>query len=300
MSSKKSLKRKKNKKKSVKMPVATAVATPLPTAAAAPHSSSAPLATAVPLATTVPLATAAPLATASTLVENRERLLNKTKQESATVLREVLHDAAQKSRLYGKVGAAALRDPKVIAALQKILLTGGEHYAVLLEDFSILLSAFIEANTPTIERLTFLAADTIQNTLVNAAGGAVGAVPIFGDVVATAFEEFSDVNENALGALFRSIRTFPDLAEVFIKGVQNSARLIEGVQELGQDIDGVRSALDNLADKTDTNIANAIRSEHQPPAGKSKVGGRRKKTHRRKKTRRRKRRRKRRKKTRKK
>lgn len=221
-----------------------------------------------------------------TSVSNAEQLFDKTKMASSEVLKETLNQSAEKSRVYGRMAAIALRDPKFQEALGKVLTSGGEFSAVLLENLGELLGTLLEANAPAMQRLTFLAADTIQNTIVNLAGGAFATVPLFGDVLATAVEEFSDVNENALGALWVSLRTIPPVGQAFVKAVQKAGRSLDVLDNMAGEIHGVGIALDNLAGKADTAAATAVRATANlpPQAGGNKK--RRKKKTRRKKTRR--------------
>ena len=223
-----------------------------------------------------------------TSVSNAEQLFDKTKMASSEVLKETLNQSAEKSRVYGRMAAIALRDPKFQEALGKVLTSGGEFSAVLLENLGELLGTLLEANAPAMQRLTFLAADTIQNTIVNLAGGAFATVPLFGDVLATAVEEFSDVNENALGALWVSLRTIPPVGQAFVKAVQKAGRSLDVLDNMAGEIHGVGIALDNLAGKADTAAATAVRATtNLPQAGGNKKRKKKKTRRRRKKIRRR-------------
>ena len=224
-----------------------------------------------------------------TSVSNAEQLFDKTKMASGEVLKETLHKSAEQSRIFGRMAAVALRDPQFQEALGKVLTSGGEFSAVLLENLGELLGTLLEANAPAMQRLTFLAADTIQNTIVNLAGGAIGTIPGIGDVLATAIEEFTDVNENALGALWVSLRTIPPVGQAFVKAVQKAGRSLDVLDNMANEIHGVGVALDNLADKADAAAANAVRATANlsPQEGGNKKRRKKKTRRRRKKIRRR-------------
>ena len=113
-------------------------------------------------------------------------VLTKQQQRASEVLDAAVNATANQIRVGSKALAKVAQDPEAMKSLSETIEAVGNATAKVAENSGEITADMVEKFGPAFKQWVFAGSDMIQDTVFDAAMGVVGAVPVIGDVAATA------------------------------------------------------------------------------------------------------------------
>ena len=192
-------------------------------------------------------------------------VLTKNQQRASEVLDAAVNATAKQIRIGSKALAKVAQDPEAMKSLSETIEAVGNATAKVAENSGEITADMVEKFGPAFKQWVFAGSDMIQDTLFDAIMGIVGAVPVVGDVAATAGQILDSGNENFWQAYWAAWKAFPHAVNIAGKSVNKFGEAAEDFGKVGKPVDKLANNIGKLADNIDAEVAKAGK-------GKSKKG----------------------------
>lgn len=184
-------------------------------------------------------------------------VLTKQQQRASEVLDAAVNATANQIRVGSKALAKVAQDPEAMKSLSETIEAVGNATAKVAENSGEITADMVEKFGPAFKQWVFAGSDMIQDTLFDAIMGIVGAVPVVGDVAATAGQILDSGNENFWQAYWAAWKAFPHAVNIAGKSVNKFGEAAEDFGKVGKPVDKLANNIGKLADNIDAEVAKA-------------------------------------------
>ena len=198
-------------------------------------------------------------------------VLTKNQQRASEVLDAAVNATAKQIRIGSKALAKVAQDPEAMKSLSETIEAIGNATAKVAENSGEITADMVEKFGPAFKQWVFAGSDMIQDTLFDAIMGIVGAVPVVGDVAATAGQILDSGNENFWRAYWAGWKAFPHAVNIAGKSVNKFGEAAEDFGRVGKPVEKLANNIGKLADNIDTEVAKAGKSKSNT---RKQAGGR--------------------------
>ena len=198
-------------------------------------------------------------------------VLTKNQQRASEVLDAAVNATAKQIRIGSKALAKVAQDPEAMKSLSETIEAIGNATAKVAENSGEITADMVEKFGPAFKQWVFAGSDMIQDTLFDAIMGIVGAVPVVGDVAATAGQILDSGNENFWRAYWAAWKAFPHAVNIAGKSVNKFGEAAEDFGKVGKPVEKLANNIGKLADNIDAEVAKAGKSKSKT---KKQAGGR--------------------------
>lgn len=211
-----------------------------------------------------------------TRVQLSQEALRASREQSQKILDETAKHAAKGIRKGSQVLARISQDPEVQRKFADTIVKVGDAVAVVAENGGDIFAALVEKIGPAARTITFASSDLIQDSIGNIILGAVGTVPVVGDVAEAVGEEFIDANDSFWRSFMAIFKIFPDVMNIIQQGMTNTEQAIEVSDDLIRTMNELVMAVNNVSQNLETQSSKKI------SGGKRKNKTKKRKRHRKK------------------
>ena len=192
-----------------------------------------------------------------------------SREQSQKILDAAAKQAAKGIRKGSKALAKISQDPEVQRKFAETIVKVGDAVAVVAENGGDIFAALVEKIGPAARTITFASSDLIQDSVGNVILGAVGTVPVVGDVAEAIGEEFIDANDSFWRSFMALFKIFPDVMNIIQQGMTNTGQAIKVSDDLLRSMNELAMAVNN--------VSGNLESENSAPKNINaiKKGGRR-------------------------
>jgi len=173
--------------------------------------------------------------------------LTAKREISKAVLDRELKQNIKRIKKGTKALALISKNPEVQEELAETIEKVGNATAAVAANSGEILADFAEKMGPAIRTLTMAASDMVNDTIFNSAMGIVGAVPIVGDIVSTAGQEFKSTNENFWRSYWASMKAFPELVGIANRGIAGADESMDVIRSAQEQTGKLINAIDNVS-----------------------------------------------------
>ena len=198
-------------------------------------------------------------------------VLTKQQQRASEVLDAAVNVTANQIRVGSKALAKVAQDPEAMQSLAETIEAVGNATAKVAENSGEITADMVEKFGPAFKQWVFAGSDMIQDTLFDAIMGIVGAVPVVGDVAATAGQILDSGNENFWRSYWAAWRAFPHAVNIAGKSVNKFGEAAEDFGRVGKPVEKLANNIGKLADNIDAEVAKAGKSKSKT---RKQAGGR--------------------------
>ena len=198
-------------------------------------------------------------------------VLTKQQQRASEVLDAAVNATANQIRVGSKALAKVAQDPEAMKSLAETIEAIGNATAKVAENSGEITADMVEKFGPAFKQWVFAGSDMIQDTLFDAIMGIVGAVPVVGDVAATAGQILDSGNENFWRAYWAGWKAFPHAVNIAGKSVNKFGEAAEDFGRVGKPVEKLANNIGKLADNIDAEVAKAGKSKSKT---RKQAGGR--------------------------
>ena len=198
-------------------------------------------------------------------------VLTKNQQRASEVLDAAVNATAKQIRIGSKALAKVAQDPEAMKSLSETIEAIGNATAKVAENSGEITADMVEKFGPAFKQWVFAGSDMIQDTVFDAAMGVVGAVPVIGDVAATAGQVLDSGNENFWRSYWAGWQAFPHAVNIAGKSVNKFGEAAEDFGRVGKPVEKLANNIGKLADNIDAEVAKAGKSKSKT---KKQAGGR--------------------------
>ena len=217
-------------------------------------------------------------------VDASKEYLAQQKVKSLQILENATAKNADQIRKTARVIAELSKDPEVQKQFAETIVKVGEAIAAVAENSGETAENIAIALGPAFRSWSLAASDLAQDLLLNAGTGAVGAVPVVGDIVATAVQEFSSVNENFMRSFWAWFKMAPHLVEVAQISSENADQALDLASSAKHQMGMLTDAINRVAEQTEKKQKAEARQQLAPQQTGGKRRARSRRIHRRKKS----------------
>jgi hypothetical protein len=186
------------------------------------------------------------------------RVLNRQQEIASEAIDRAVQQTAAGIRTGGKALAAASRDPEVQKEFAITVEKVADALASVAENSGEITADMVEKFGPAFKEYTFAASDMIQDTIFDGAMGALGAIPVVGDIAATAGQVLDSGNENGWRTFWATFKAVPHMVDIAGKASEDAGEsmgIIRGTQaqmgKMSGAISDVAKAIENKAAKAE-------------------------------------------------
>lgn len=197
-------------------------------------------------------------------IQRANNVLTDNRNVSKAALDRSVKQAADAIRKYSRVIAVLSKNPEVQREFADTVVKVGDAIAALSLNYGEFLADFAEKMGPAVKTFTMAASDMVQDTIFNSAMGVVGAIPVVGDIVSTAGQEFNSANENFWTAYWAWVKTVPDLVSIMNKGVEGIDQNMDVIRSAQSQTNRLINAVDNISKSIDDDKITATRAISPP------------------------------------
>ena len=198
-------------------------------------------------------------------------VLTKQQQIASEVLDAAVNATANQIRVGSKALAKVAQDPEAMKSLSETIEAVGNATAKVAENSGEITADMVEKFGPAFKQWVFAGSDMIQDTLFDLIMGIIGAVPVVGDVGATAGQILDSGNENFWRAFWAAWKAFPHAVNIAGKSVNKFGEAAEDFGKVGKPVDKLANNIGKLADNIDAEVAKAGKSKSKT---RKQAGGR--------------------------
>ena len=216
----------------------------------------------------------------TTSVQVSQQALTRQQQIANDVLDEAVRKTADGIRSGSKALARVSQDPKVQEEFATTVVKVGDALAAVAENSGEITADMVEKFGPAFKQYVFAASDMIQDTVFDVAMGAVGAIPVVGDIASTAAQVLDSGNENGWRSFWATYRAVPHAVDIAGKAVTNASDNARVARETNQQFQKMTNAFNNVAKAVEMETAAGAkgnRTASAPAAGGGKTRKKRKK-----------------------
>ena len=198
-------------------------------------------------------------------------VLTKQQQRASEVLDAAVNATANQIRVGSKALAKVAQDPEAMKSLSETIEAIGNATAKVAENSGEITADMVEKFGPAFKQWVFAGSDMIQDTLFDVIMGIIGAVPVVGDVGATAGQILDSGNENFWRAFWAAWKAFPHAVNIAGKSVNKFGEAAEDFGRVGKPVEKLANYIGKLADNIDAEVAKAGKSKSKT---RKQAGGR--------------------------
>ena len=202
-------------------------------------------------------------------------VLTKQQQRASEVLDAAVNATANQIRVGSKALAKVAQDPEAMKSLSETIEAVGNATAKVAENSGEITADMVEKFGPAFKQWVFAGSDMIQDTVFDAAMGAVGVVPVVGDVLSTAGQVLDSGNENFWHSYWAGWKAFPHAVNIAGESVNKFGEAAEDFGKVGKPVNKLANNIGKLADNIGDEVAEAGSSKSKTRKRKNiKKGGR--------------------------
>ena len=215
-----------------------------------------------------------------TRVQLSQEALNASREQSQKILDAATKQAARGIRKGSVALAKISQDPEVQRKFAETIVKVGDAVAIVAENGGDIFAALVEKIGPAARTITFASSDLIQDSLGNVILGAVGTVPIVGDVAEAIGQEFIDTNDSFWRSFMAIFKIFPDVINIIQKGMNDTGEALRVSDDLLLSMNGLAKAVNNVSNNLENESTNNRKKigGHKYPKNKTKKNNRKKST----------------------
>ena len=197
-------------------------------------------------------------------VDASKEYLAQQKVKSLQILENATAKNADQIRNTARVIAELSKDPEVQKQFAETIVKIGEAIAAVAENSGEAAENMAIALGPAFRSWSLAASDLAQDLLLNAGTGAVGVVPVVGDIVSTAVQEFSSVNENFMRSFWAFFKMAPKLVEVAQISSENADQALDLASSAKHQMGMLTDAINRVAEQTEKKQKAEARQQFAP------------------------------------
>lgn len=185
--------------------------------------------------------------TSATGIQVSQQALNRQQQVASDVLDDALRKTADGIRSGSKALARVSQDPEVQKEFAITVEKVGDALAAVAENSGEITADMVEKFGPAFKQYVFAASDMVQDTVFDVAMGAVGAIPVVGDIASTAGQVLDSGNENGWRSFWATYQAIPHAVNIAGRAVTNASANAQVGRETNQQLQKMTNAFNNVA-----------------------------------------------------
>ena len=213
----------------------------------------------------------------TTSVQVSQQALTRQQQIANDVLDEAVRKTADGIRSGSKALARVSQDPAVQEEFAITVEKVGDALAAVAENSGEITADMVEKFGPAFKQYMFAASDMVQDTVFDVGMGAMGTIPIVGDVLSTAGQIFKSGNKNSWVSFWASLRALPGLLSVVERATTNASANAQTVRETNAQLQKMTNAFNNVAKAVEMESAAGAKGKRTASAAAAGGGKTRKK-----------------------
>ena len=182
----------------------------------------------------------------TTSVQVSQQALTRQQQIANDVLDEAVRKTADGIRSGSKALARVSQDPAVQEEFAITVEKVGDALAAVAENSGKITAEMVKKFSPAFKQYVFAASDMVNETVFDTAMGAVGAIPIVGDVVATAGQVLKSGNKNSWRSFFATVKAIPDAVNIAGQAVTDAEENVKVLRQTNQQFQKMANAINNI------------------------------------------------------
>ena len=219
-------------------------------------------------------------------IEASKQVLNRQQEVASKALDEAVRKTADGIRSGSKALARISQDPEVQKEFAITVEKVGDALAAVAENSGEITADMVEKFGPAFKQYVFAASDMVQDTVFDVAMGAVGAIPVVGDIAATAGQVLDSGNENGWRSFWATYQAIPHAVNIAGRAVTNASANAQVGRETNQQLQKMTNAFNNVAKAVEMESAAGAKGKKKskkrqqtaaPAAGGGKTRKKRKK-----------------------
>ena len=183
------------------------------------------------------------------------RVLTKQQQIASVALDRAVEKTAQGIRIGSKVLAKVAQNPEAMKSLAETIEAIGIATAKVAENSGEIAADMAEKFGPAFKQWVFAGSDMIQDTLFDIMMGAVGVVPVIGDVASTAGQVLDSGNENFWRSYWAGWQALPHAVNIAGKSVNKFGEAADDFSKVGKPVNKLANNIGKLADNIEEEVA---------------------------------------------
>ena len=180
-------------------------------------------------------------------IKASKQVLNKQQEVASKALDEAVRKTAEGIRSGSKALARVSQDPEVQKEFAITVEKVGDALAAVAENSGEITADMVEKFGPAFKQYVFAASDMVQNAVFDVAMGAVGAIPVVGDVASTAGQVLDSGNENGWRSFWATYKAVPHAVDIAGRAVTNASANAQVGRETNQQLQKMTNAFNNVA-----------------------------------------------------
>jgi len=185
--------------------------------------------------------------TSATGIQVSQQALNRQQEVASKALDEAVRKTAEGIRSGSKALARVSQDPEVQKEFAITVEKVGDALAAVAENSGEITADMVEKFGPAFKQYVFAASDMIQDTVFDVAMGAVGAIPVVGDIASTAGQILDSGNENGWRSFWATYQAIPHAVNIAGRAVTNASANAQVGRETNQQLQKMTNAFNNVA-----------------------------------------------------
>ena len=185
--------------------------------------------------------------TSATGIQVSQQALNRQQEVASKALDEAVRKTAEGIRSGSKALARVSQDPEVQKEFAITVEKVGDALAAVAENSGEITADMVEKFGPAFKQYVFAASDMIQDTVFDVAMGAVGAIPVVGDIASTAGQILDSGNENGWRSFWTTYQAIPHAVNIAGRAVTNASANAQVGRETNQQLQKMTNAFNNVA-----------------------------------------------------
>ena len=180
-------------------------------------------------------------------IEASKQVLNKQQEVASKALDEAVRKTAEGIRSGSKALARVSQDPEVQKEFAITVEKVGDALAAVAENSGEITADMVEKFGPAFKQYVFAASDMVQDAIFDVAMGAVGAIPVVGDIASTAGQVLDSGNENGWHSFWATYKAVPHAVDIAGQAVTNASANAQTVRETNAQLQKMTNAFNNVA-----------------------------------------------------
>ena len=209
--------------------------------------------------------------TSATGIQVSQQALNRQQEVASKALDEAVRKTADGIRSGSKALARISQDPEVQKEFAITVEKVGDALAAVAENSGEITADMVEKFGPAFKQYVFAASDMVQDAVFDVAMGAVGAIPVVGDIASTAGQVLDSGNENGWRSFWATYKAVPHAVDIAGQAVTNASANAQTVRETNAQLQKMTNAFNNVAKAVEMEAVAGAKGKKktkklQPPA----------------------------------
>jgi len=208
--------------------------------------------------------------TSAESIQSSQQTLSRQQQIASGVLDEAVRKTAQGIRSGSKALARVSQNPQVQKEFAITVEKVGDALATVAENSGEITADMVEKFGPAFKQYVFAASDMVQDIFFDVAMGAVGAIPIVGDVVSTAGQVLDSGNENGWRSFWATYKAIPHAVNIAGQAVTGAGENAQALNATNQQFQKMTNAFNNVAKAVEKEAASGENKNKSQNGGKTR------------------------------